>query len=70
MSSESIPMDWVEGAEETTVWFWPNAPDTVTTRFDRDEWAQIKEQADGDVAGYITDVIVSDLRENPGILAD
>lgn len=38
-------MDWVEGPEETTLWLWIDSPDTVTVRFERENWEEFKEKA-------------------------
>jgi len=40
--TDTIPMDWVEGPDETTVWLWPNTADPVTIMLDRAEWDELK----------------------------
>ena len=62
--TEEIPIDYVEGVDETTVWLWPNSPDPTTVRFDRDEWVEIEEAADGNVEAYISRIIIADLKEH------
>lgn len=69
MSHKSIPMDWVEGAEETTLWLWPDQPDPTTVRFDRGEWEEIEESADGDIEAFVSRVITADLEEHREVLS-
>ena len=59
--SDQIPMEWVEGAEETTLWLWPSTPEPVTVRFDREKWERVKAAAEGDIEGYISRVVLSEL---------
>jgi hypothetical protein len=66
--SHRIPLEYVEGAEEVTVWMWPNSPDPLTVRFDLEEWAEIEakaeEVADGDLEKAIGTALLKDLEEN------
>lgn len=70
--SDKIPIEYVEGPTETTVWMWPDAPDPVTVRFPSDEWEKIKEAADaeygGDVAAFVTRVVNADIQEHLHVL--
>jgi len=60
--TESVPLDYVVGHQETTVWLWPDTPDPVTVRFDRDEWERIQEAAGDESLGqYIGRVVSADL---------
>jgi hypothetical protein len=66
---ERIPLDYVEGVEETTVWLWPNDPDPVTVRFDREEWRRIEQAAGGDdLEEYIGGLVAADLEEHRDVL--
>ena len=40
--NEQIPVEYVEGPDETTLWLWPNTADPVTIRVDRAEWDEWK----------------------------
>jgi len=62
--TEEIPIDYVEGVDETTVWLWPNSSDPTTVRFDRDEWVEIEDAADGNIEAYLSRIIVADLKEH------
>jgi hypothetical protein len=63
--TERVPIDYVEGVEEVTVWMWPNTPDPLTVRFDLEEWeaieAKAEEVADGDVEVAIGRALASDI---------
>lgn len=68
MSSETIPMDWVIGAEEVTAWMWPDSPKPSTVRFSIHEWAKIERAAKiegyDSVEGYISKVVTADVEEH------
>jgi hypothetical protein len=68
MSAETIPMDWVIGAEEVTAWMWTDSPDPVTVRFPLRKWAKIERAAEIEgyesVEGYITKVLTADVKEH------
>jgi len=74
MDGETIPMDWVEGPNETTLWLWTETPDPVTVRLDRERWEKLRETAeehtDGDVAEYVTRVIEADVEDHEKVLGD
>lgn len=67
-NTETIPMDWVQGFDETTLWLWPNSPESFTVRLSLREWAQIERMAraeyDGDIEAYVSRVITADLEEH------
>lgn len=65
--SPRIPLEYVEGADETTVWLWPNDPDPVTVRFPRERWEKIQQAAgEEDLEAYIGRLVADDLDGEPG----
>ncbi|PHQ46280.1 hypothetical protein DJ68_08215 [Halorubrum sp. C3] len=68
MTGNTIPVDWVRGLDEVTVWFWPDSPDPVTMRFPLRKWARIERKArdehGGDVDVLLTEVLTADLEES------
>lgn len=73
MNSE-IPLEYVEGSDETTLWLWPDGPDPLTVRLPREEWERIEAKAEteyeGDVQAFISRVITADLEEHRKVLSD
>jgi len=73
MPHNTISMEWAQGAEETTLWMWPNSGDPTTIRFSLREWAQIEKKADrehdGNIQAYITRVLTADLEEHKQVLS-
>jgi hypothetical protein len=65
MEHDTIPMEFVVGTEETTVWLWPDTPDPVTVRFSLRKWAKIERKAErewnGDIQALISEVVAQDL---------
>lgn len=60
-----IPLDYVEGADETTVWMWPDSPKPVTVRFDRENWKRIQEAAgDENLEEFIGRKVTEDLEKS------
>ena len=60
--SPRIPLEWVEGPDEVTVWMWPDDPDPVTVRFGLEEWARLQTAAGNeDLEEYVGRKIASDL---------
>lgn len=74
MEQGGIPMEWVIGAEETTLWLWPDSPDPVTVRFPIRQWAKMEKAAEiegyDSVEGYVTKVLRTDLEEHREKLAE
>lgn len=72
--SEKIPMDWVEGPDETTLWLWTQTPDPLVVTLTSEEWENIKERAvkdtEGDVEEWITRVITADVEQHKKVLSD
>lgn len=66
-------MEWVIGADEVTVWLWPETPEPVTVRFSLHEWANIEKAArdeyDGDTEAFVTRVLTADLEEHKAVLS-
>jgi len=40
-----IPIDYVRGIEDVTVWLWPNDPDPVTVRLGYRQFAHLERRA-------------------------
>lgn len=74
MSDSRIPMEWVIGVEETTLWVWPESPEPVTVRFPLRKWAKIERAAEeeygGDVRAFVTRVLTADLEEHKEVLSE
>lgn len=67
MTGPRVPIEFVRGVEEVTLWMWPNTPDPVTIRFTIHEWAKIErkaeEVADGDLGLAIGTLLEEDLSQ-------
>jgi hypothetical protein len=63
--TDRIPLEYVEGVEEVTLWMWPNSPDPLTVTFDLEEWEEIEakaeEVADGDLEAALGQALSNDL---------
>lgn len=59
-----IPIEYVRGTDEVTLWLWPNEPDTVTVRLEKRAWAKLERKAekvaDGDMSKLIGAVLSED----------
>ena len=67
MNTDRIPMEWVIGPDEVTVWLWPNSADPTTVRFTVHEWAKIERKCDRlgvDVEEQLAKLISEDLEEH------
>lgn len=55
--TERVPIDYVEGVEDVTVWLWPDDPDPVTVCLPHDDWNRLQRKADeigdGDVGRVV-----------------
>jgi hypothetical protein len=67
--SKRIPLEYVEGPDETTVWLWPDDPDPVTVRFSLEEWEEVQEAAgEQDLEEFLGRVVQEDLEDRqPGV---
>lgn len=74
MADGTVPMEWVIGADETTLWVWPQSPDPVTVRFPLRKWAKIERAAEvehgGDVRAYVSRVLTASVEEHKEVLSD
>lgn len=71
--SDTIPMDWVEGPDETTIWLWTDSPDPLTVRMKREKWERFREQVeecDETVPERVTKLITADLETVGGYLGE
>jgi len=72
MSDDKIPLDWVRGPEEVTVWLWTNTANPYTVRFPLRNWAKIERTAEqhfgGDIQAYVTQVIGAELSEHKQVM--
>ena len=66
---QTIPLEYVEGVEEVTVWLWPDSVDPVTIRFGQDEWDEIVAKAEKgeyeDLEEMFGTVLLDELEEYP-----
>jgi hypothetical protein len=65
--STRIPIEYVIGADEVTLWVWANSPDPVTVRFTHREWARIERKAEEigrDIEEVVARLLEKDICEN------
>ena len=63
MNTSKVPVEYVRGVDEVTLWMWPNSADTVTVRLPLREWAKVERKAER-VAGGDVGAVVGTLLEN------
>lgn len=62
--TDRIPLEYVEGAEEVTVWLWPQDPQPVTMQVSFEKWDALLEKAgDEDLEEFIGRIVAQDLPE-------
>lgn len=63
--SQPIPVEYVEGPEEVTVWLWPNSPDPLTVPVGREEWddwkARLEESEHDSMEELVGDAVANDV---------
>jgi hypothetical protein len=60
--SQRIPLEYVEGVDETTIWLWPDSPDPVTVRVESELWERMQRAAgDDDLEEYVGQLVADDL---------
>jgi hypothetical protein len=68
--TQRIPVEYVEGPNGTTMWLWPNSPESMTVEFDAEEWESIKERVEAsdyaDLEEAVGTLLLEELPEEPG----
>ena len=65
MNSPKVPIEYVRGVDEVTLWMWPNSADSVTVRLPLRQWAKLertaKKTANGDVERVVGKLLQQDM---------